>query len=90
MTNSGANTNNGPTQAIVTLNVGIQGNFVGKNPFKVCDRPQLLDLLTRIGSDVQLEANKLLSAEVLWSPEDPNEVLSKEEIFAKYPELLPM
>jgi uncharacterized membrane protein len=80
----------GPTQAIVTLNIGLQGNFVGRTPFKVSDRQQLLNFLTQIGSDVQLEQNKLLSAEVLWSPEEPNDVLTNDEIVAKYPELLPM
>lgn len=80
----------GPTKAIVSLNVAMGGNFVGKSPLKVSNRPELIDLLTRIGSDVQLEENTLVAAEVLWSPEDPNEELTKEEIYSKYPNLLPL
>lgn len=77
----------GPTKAIVTLNVAIEGNMVGK-PLKISSRQELMTLLSSIGSDVQLEDNELLSAEILWSPEDPSDELLQDEIYSQYPELL--
>jgi uncharacterized membrane protein len=78
----------GPTKAVVAFNVALGGNFVGKRPLKVSSRTDLVNLLTRIGADVQLEANTLIAAEILWSPEDSNESLTQEEIYSKYPELI--
>ena len=52
-------------------------------------RSDLLTSLTRIASDAQV-GDCLLSAEVLWAPENDNEILSKEDIDADYPNLIPL
>jgi uncharacterized membrane protein len=87
-----ANDTKVPTKGVVTLTVAMAGNFLGpKTQYaKVKNREELINLLTQIGSDVQLEDNRMIAAEIFWSPEEPNDILTQDELYFKYPELLPL
>jgi uncharacterized membrane protein len=87
------------TKGVVTITVAMGGNFVGpqnnnknkkNNTFQITNRNDLINLLTQIGSDVQLEDNQMMAAEIFWSPEQNNDILTQDEIYYKYPELLPL
>jgi len=75
------------TMAIVTLNFAIQGDST-KLP-EINTRDDLRLALSRISSDAQVD-DCLLTAEVLWSPEDPSEILSRETTYADFPKLVPI
>jgi uncharacterized membrane protein len=74
-----------PTVAIVTINFAIEGDAT-KLP-SIRTRDDLRHALFRISSDAQV-ADCLLTAEVLWSPEDSSETLSRESVYADYPDLV--
>jgi uncharacterized membrane protein len=71
----------------VTINLAIEGDKTMLPSIRF--RQDLLDSLSKIAADAQVE-DCLLSAEILWSPEDRNEVLPPEDVIADYPELVPV
>jgi len=43
--------------------------------------------LAMTSARASIEEN-LLAAEVLWTPEDPSDTMSREELYLKFPELI--
>jgi len=75
------------TMAICTLNFAIEGDST-RLP-KISTRNDLRLALNQIAADAVV-ADCLVTAEVLWSPEDSSETLSKEEVYADFPQLVPI
>jgi uncharacterized membrane protein len=75
------------TKAVLTLNLAIEGDSTKFGKIKT--RSQLRDALSRIGSDCQVE-DCLLSAELLWTPEERSDFLTSEDVYADYPNLYPL
>lgn len=75
------------TAAIVCINLAIEGDSTSLR--SVRSRQDLLDALSKIASDSQV-GECLLSAEILWAPEEPWEVLTSSDIYADYPNLIPL
>ena len=72
------------TMAVITLIVAIDGDST-KLP-KINSFSDVEKALTTIATDVKVD-NCLRSAEVLWTPEDMNDVLTEREVMADYPTL---
>jgi uncharacterized membrane protein len=78
------------TMAVVSLSICIEGNSIFNNVQKtVRNRKDLRQVLSQIAADAQVE-ECLLSAEILWTPEEPTEVLSESDVYAEYPNLYPL
>jgi uncharacterized membrane protein len=76
-----------PTAAIVTMNFCMEGDSTTLPVIR--SREDLRTALSLIASDA-LVGGCLVTAEILWSPEDPSEILSNEEVMANYPDLVPI
>lgn len=74
------------TAAVVSINLAIEGDSTLLRGIRY--RQDLLDALSKIASDAQVD-DCLFSAEVLWAPEERWEVLTKNDIYADYPNLIP-
>jgi uncharacterized membrane protein len=72
------------TSAVVTLVIAIDGDST-KLP-QINNMNDLEKALTKIATDVKVD-DCLRSAEILWTPDDKNDVLSKEDVNADYPKL---
>jgi len=75
------------TAAIVSLNVAIEGDSTLLPGIRF--RQDLLDALSQLASDAQVD-DCLVSAEVLWAPEERWEVMTANDIYADYPNLVPL
>jgi len=75
------------TSAVVTLNLAIEGDST-KLP-SIRSRSDLASALRRIAADAQVE-DCLLSAEILWAPEEVSDRMSSDDVYADYPELVPI
>ena len=75
------------TVAIVSLNLAIEGDSTVLPT--ITNRQDLLRVLSLISSDVQVE-DCLLSGEALWAPDERGDVLTQKDIFANYPNLIPI
>ena len=78
---------NRATSAIVTLNLAIEGDSTQMPGITL--RTDLRTALQRIAADAQVE-DCLLSAEILWVPDDRNDVLDADDVYAAYPKLIPL
>jgi uncharacterized membrane protein len=75
------------TMAIVGINLAIDGNSMnGLFKKNIKTRKDLIDALTQLSSDVQVD-DCLLSAEVIWSPDDPADQLQVQDVYADFPTL---
>ena len=45
------------------------------------------DAISQLAGDVTVEDN-LIAAEVLWTPEDDNDTMDREDMFMNFPELV--
>lgn len=72
------------TAAVITLLVAIDGDST-KLPV-INTQADLEQALMKIATDVKV-GDCLRSAEVLWTPEDSDDVLSEREVIVDYPEL---
>ena len=72
------------TVAVVTLLLSIEGDKT-KLP-TIRSYRDVEKALTTIAADSKVE-NCLLSAEILWTPEDASETLTKRDVIAEYPNL---
>jgi uncharacterized membrane protein len=77
--------NDNATMAVITLVMAIQGDST-KIP-KISNLKSVEDALRKIASDAKVD-DCLVSAEVLWTPEDRSETLTRQDIIADYPELI--
>lgn len=75
------------TMAVVTINMCIEGDQT-KIP-KIKNKETVATALQRIASDAQVD-ECLISAEVLWAPEDSDDRLSIEQVYSSYPDLFPL
>lgn len=73
--------------AIITVNFAIEGDST-KLP-EIYSIEDLRKALRRISSDAQVD-DCLITAEIVWAPEDRTERLSREETYEKYPNLVPL
>lgn len=72
------------TAAVITLLVAIDGDST-KLPV-INTQADLEQALIKIATDVKV-GDCLRSAEVLWTPEDSDDILSEREVIVDYPEL---
>ena len=75
------------TKAVVTLNLAIEGDSTVLP--RINSRQDLLNTLSQVASDAQVE-DCLLSGEVLWSPEGAGEILTNDDLYEDYPNLVPL
>ena len=75
------------TAGVVSLHVAIEGDAT-KLP-RIRMRSDLLEALSKLASDAQV-GDCLLSAEILWAPEERKELLSMDDVYADYPDLIPL
>jgi uncharacterized membrane protein len=75
------------TTAVVDLSLCIQGDSTKFPTIK--NRIELRNALYKISADAQVD-ECLLSAEVLWTPDDGADSMSEKDVFADYPELYPL
>jgi uncharacterized membrane protein len=73
------------TMAVVTLVLSIQGDST-KLPTKIQSASDVENALRKIAADAKVD-DCLIGAEILWTPEDRNEVLTRQDVVADYPEL---
>lgn len=72
------------TMAVVTLLVSVEGDST-QLPI-IRSQKDVEEALAKIASDVKVDGC-LQSAEILWTPEERNEVLTMKEVVSDYPEL---
>lgn len=72
------------TMAVVTIIVSIDGDSTTLP--KIVTIADVEKALTQLASDVKVD-NSLRSAEILWTPEDDNDILTERDIVADYPSL---
>jgi uncharacterized membrane protein len=77
----------GLTNAVVSIKLSIEGDSTTMP--NITYRQNLRDALERIAADAQVE-DCLVSAEILWSPEEKNDRLTSDDIYASYPDLIPL
>merc|ERR1712157_294938 len=73
------------TVVVVTLLLAIDGDST-KIPTSITSTRDIETALATIASDAMVD-DCLQSAEILWSPEERTEVLSRRDIIADYPDL---
>jgi uncharacterized membrane protein len=73
------------TMVVVTLVLSIQGDST-KLPTKIQSASDVENALRKIAADAKVD-DCLIGAEILWTPEDRNEVLTRQDVVADYPEL---
>ena len=73
------------TVAVVTLNLAIDGDSTFLP--KVKTRQQLVEALRCIALDARVE-DCLFAAEVIWIPGDRDDNLTRDDVYAAYPNLL--
>ena len=76
-----------PTTAVVTLLVSVDGGHNQKIP-AISSRADLEDALLRIAADSRADDCRLMSGEVLWTPEDAASTLSDRDVASSYPHLV--
>jgi uncharacterized membrane protein len=75
------------TAAVVSINLAIEGDSTKFSKIKT--RNELRAALSRVAADSKME-DCLLSAEIMWTPEDRSETLSSQDVYADYPSLYPL
>ncbi|GAX19417.1 hypothetical protein FisN_4Lh397 [Fistulifera solaris] len=76
-----------PTMAVVSINMSIEGKSLAST--EVRSREDLIRALSQIAADSQV-GTCLLSGEVLWSPEVPGDRITNEDLYADFPNLIPL
>jgi uncharacterized membrane protein len=71
--------------AVVTLVLAIDGDST-QIPTKINSIGDVEEALRKIASDAKVE-DCLQSVEILWTPEERTETLSRRDVLADYPEL---
>lgn len=73
------------TLAIVSINIAVQGD--GAKLPTIQFRQNLRDAMSQIASQAK---GSLLSAEIVWAPEDSSETLTADDVYADFPDLIPL
>lgn len=81
----GGDSSSKATMAVVTLVLSIQGDST-KVPTQIRTLADVEDALRKIAADVKVD-DCLTGAEILWTPQDRSEVLTRKDVVADYPEL---
>ena len=74
------------TVAVVSIIVALED----KELPPVMDTKSLRSALTMLGGSDLMGASALLAAEIMWTPEEPWEILDKNDLYLEYPELMPL
>jgi len=74
-----------PTAAVITLILCLQGRKIPE----ANDMASLRKSLSSVGSDV-VGNDALLAAEVMWTPEEPWETVTPDEVIMDYPDHIPL
>ena len=83
----GARATSAGTFAVVSLVVAIRGTETKIDG--VGSAARLQDALERLAGDALSDGGEnVLAAEVLWTPDDPSEVLMREDVIRDYPGLI--
>lgn len=77
----GANDGEVDELVVVTILVAYEGNL---KLTKCRDREETKEALERLGAAV---ADQLLAMEILWTPSDPNDAYTRDNIIEDYPQL---
>lgn len=76
-----------PTLAVVTLCVAIRGQSTKVGTINSV--PSLKAALQNVAADAMTdEGDNVLACEVLWTPQNPSDVLTKRDLITDYPELI--
>ena len=80
------------TMAVVTLVLSFDGTMNGNNNNKLQQMKRIqswsdLETVLQAVASMNQDASSLYGAEILWTPEDRSETLTKKDILADYPEL---
>uniref|UniRef100_A0A6T0A215 DUF1517 domain-containing protein n=1 Tax=Chrysotila carterae TaxID=13221 RepID=A0A6T0A215_CHRCT len=73
-----------PTYMVVTLVVLLRE---GSELPAISGTPTLRDAIAQLAADVSVEDN-LIAAEVLWTPEEDDDVMDRDDMFLNFPELI--
>ena len=73
-----------PTYFVATLVVLLRS---GSKLPDITGVGDLRDAISQLAGDVTVEDN-LIAAEVLWTPEDDNDTMDREDMFMNFPELV--
>lgn len=73
-----------PTYMVATLVVLLRE---GKELPEISNQATLREAIQELAAEVSVEDN-LLGAELLWTPEDNNDVMEKDDMFLNFPELI--
>ena len=73
-----------PTYMVATLVVLLRD---GKALPQISSSQDLRDAIQDLASEVAVEGN-LMGAELLWTPEDANDVMDRDDLFLNFPELV--
>jgi uncharacterized membrane protein len=85
VTNSNSNALPGATYAVVTILLAISGDTTVLPMIRSAGDVETC--LNRIAVDAQVE-DCVQTSEILWTPTENNEILTKREIIVDYPELI--
>ncbi len=83
--NSSTSSTTRATYAVITILLAITGDTTILSPIR--SAIDVENALKRIAIDAQVE-DSVLSTELLWTPTDEKEVLTKKEILMDYPDLI--
>jgi len=79
---------NVPSLAVVTVAVAIRGDSL-RNFSSVSRMSDVKSALQALASDVLSDfGDNVLGVEVLWTPEDPSEVMLRQDVITDFPELI--
>lgn len=77
-----------PTQAVVTLVVALRGDTLKWCEQRVPKAATVTSILQQLAGDATTDGGEnVMAAEVLWTPEEPWEVLDKSDVITDFPEL---
>lgn len=72
---------------MVNIKLSIEGDSTRMPGIRY--RKDLREALERIAGDAQVE-DCLMSAEILWAPEQGNDRMTPDDIYSNYPNLIPL
>lgn len=76
-----------PTLAIVSITASVTGGIDA--PAKIVSRKDVRDALSAVSSAVSVP-DALIAGEILWAPQGQASLLSQEDVYSRYPKLIPI
>jgi len=85
---SNSQVTNGSTQAVVSVVVALRGNN-GRYPKTVTSVSEARACLQQLAADSLTDGGEnIMGVEILWTPDEPGQILSARDLITDYPELL--